>query len=128
MIGIVSDSRADARHSSRPSISRHHDVEDDEAGQLLLERAPRLQPGAVQLDRIALAAQREAHGLADVVLVVDHGDDGVGWTHGVILVGGRSWRQALPAPAYRLPATVFALALLTHVRQPLCFGSAATAR
>ena len=68
---------------------RHHDVEDDQAGKLVLKRTPGLEPGRVLLDRISLAAQRKGHGLPNVVFIVDDRDDAVGWTHCVaVVVGG----------------------------------------
>src|SRR5206468_6634860 len=67
----------------QPDHPRHHDVEHDEAGKLLGEGVPRLTPVRVSLHAVALALQRDPHGLADRRLVFDDGDRlGCGWSRG----------------------------------------------
>ena len=81
MIGSDLGSRAQPAADLEPVEARQTDVEDDQIGQRARERLPRPRPVVERFGPVALLAEREAHHLANRVLVFDDGYQARGCGH-----------------------------------------------
>ena len=64
------------RHSSKPSMPGQHDVDQHDVGRLAVERLERVLAAAGLLDGPALVLERQLHGGADALVVLDGQDAG----------------------------------------------------